>query len=106
MPTTKKRGRPPKKPDVQQKVVEVLREVIVEIEKPQLDGYDLYLKLRDTGYFQGGSGQYVEDPNGIDRVYVPTAQEVITFFTGDPEKWDLMRDGIVRAYLDIYEEME
>lgn len=104
METKRKRGRPRKEqPDVQKRVVEVIREVIntVEIEAPKLEGFELYSRLKDTGYFQGGTGYYMENPNGIDKVYVPTAQEVISFFTGNPEKWDLMRDGIIRAYLEI-----
>ncbi len=96
---------------VQEKVIEVIKvitreipvEVIREVEKPRLEGYELYAKLRDIGYYQGGGGQTMENPNGIDKVYIPTAQEVITYFTGDPEKWDKMRDGIIRAYIEINE---
>lgn len=100
---TKKRGRPAKKPDAQTQVAQTIKEVIKFVDKPELEGYELYLQLRETGYFQGGGGQYLEDPNGIDKVYIPTAPEVVSFFAGDPEKWEEMRDGIVRVYLQIYE---
>lgn len=94
--------------------IEVIREVIkfvsqevikeVMVEKPRLEGFELYAKLRDIGFYQGGSmGVYMENPNGVDKVYVPHAQEVIGFFTGDPDKWEAMRDGIIRTYIEIYE---
>lgn len=94
-----------KEPDTQTQVTEIIKEVIkvVEVEKPQLEGFELYSRLRDTGYFPGGSGQYLDDQYSLDKVYVPTAQEVISFFAGDPDKWDELRDGIIRTYIEIHE---
>lgn len=101
----RKSGRPKKLSPLQEQMKEVIKEVIrtVEVQAPKLEGFELYSKLKDTGYYQGGSGYYMENSNGIDKVYVPQAQEIISFFSGDPEKWDQMRDGIIRAYLEIYE---
>lgn len=98
MPKTAKKA--PKK--VEQKIVvkEIIREVIKEVEKPQLEGYELYAQLRDIGYFQGGSGFYIEDPNGIDKVYVPTVPELISSLAADPQIWEIMRDGVIRAYIE------
>lgn len=103
MATTKKKGRPAKEIELQQQVAQSIIEVIKFVDKPEIEGYELYKALEGTGYFQGGSGYYLENPNGIDKVYVPTAPEVVSFFAGDPDKWELMRDGIVRSYLEIYE---
>lgn len=92
--------------EVKEKIVEkvVIKEVIKEIEKPRLEGYELYAKLKELNYFQGGAmGFYMENPNGIEKVYVPHPQEVIAFFTGDPEKWEGMRDGIIRTYIELNE---
>lgn len=101
---TKKRGRPAtKKVAPQAQVAQAIKEVIKFVDRPELEGYELYKALENTGYFQGGSGYYIENPNGLDKVYVPTAPEVVSFFAGDPDKWELMRDGIIRAYIQIYE---
>ncbi len=92
-------------PIIQQKVVEVIKEIIIEkiieVEKPRLEGYELYAKLRDIGYPQGGMGNIMENPNGVDKVYVPHANEVMSFFVGDPDKWEAMRDGVIRTYIEI-----
>ena len=95
--------------EVQEKIVEIVKEVIkyvpqtVEVEKPRLEGFELYAKLRDINYPQGGLGVSMENPANIDKAYVPTAQEVISFFAGNPEQWDALRDGIIRTYIEIYE---
>ncbi len=92
-------------PHIKEIVKEIIveKEVIrtVEVEKPQLEGYGLYAALRDIGYPQGGMGNMMENPNGVDKAYVPHAQEVLAFFSGDPDKWELMRDGIIRTYIEI-----
>lgn len=111
---TKKRGRPAKvvatpEPviEIQEKIVEVIKEVIrtVEVEKPRLEDYALYSHLRDTGFPQGGSGVYMENPTGMDKAYVPTAPEVLSYFAANPEEWEDMRDGIIRTYIEIKEKM-
>lgn len=80
----------------------VIREVIREIEKPRLEGYELYKKLQEVDFPQGGvMGNYMEDPNGTEKVYVPHVQEVLGFFTGNPDKWEGMRDGIIRTYIEL-----
>lgn len=90
-------------------IVEIVKEVIkyvpqeVFIEKPRLEDFELYNRLKEIGYPQGGGGSYLENPMNIDKVYVPTAQEVIAFFIGDPDKWEHMRDGIIRTYIEVYE---
>lgn len=93
MPKTAKKAAKPKV---------ITKEVRVEVlvEKPQLEGYELYAQLRDIGYFQGGSGFYMEDPNGIDKVYVPTVPELISSLAADPQVWETMRDGVIRAYIE------
>lgn len=107
----KKRGRPkgfsPKKKDVQEQLVEVLKEVfiekikIIEVPQEQLKGFDLYLALKNQGFPQGGIGQFQEDINGTEKVYLPHASEIYTQFAQDPVGWDTIRDYLARAYLEI-----
>lgn len=78
-----------------------IREIIKEVPEPRLEGFALYKALERKGYFQGGMGEYMENPNGIDRVYVPHYTELLTNFTGDPDKLNKMRDAIIRAYIEI-----
>ena len=100
----------PRKKSVDNTPKEIIKEIVVEkevirtveVEKPKLEGYELYAKLRDIGFPQGGIGAYTENPNGVDKVYIPHPQEVIAFFIGDPDKWEGMRDGIIRTYIEIH----
>lgn len=91
--------------DVQQQVAAVIKEIfvekIVEIPAPRLEGFELYKALKDKGYPQGGMGQTMEDPNGIERVYIPHPNEVQAFFIENPDKMEAMRDAIIRAYIEL-----
>lgn len=78
-----------------------IREVIKEVPEPRLEGFPLYKALKNKGFFQGGQGYNLEDPNGIEIVYVPHPQEVISYFIGDPPTWDKLRDAIIRAYIEL-----
>jgi len=69
---------------------EIIKEVIRTVPEPRLEGY-----------FQGGMGQWMEDPNGTERVYVPHVSEVYGYFIGDPEKWEQLKDHMIRAYLEL-----
>ena len=81
---------------------EVIREVIKYVPEPRLEGFELYRALKNKGYYQGGSeGQWIEDPNGTERVYVPSPSELYTSFLGEPEKWLALRDAIIRAYIEL-----
>lgn len=95
-------------PQVIEKIVEIIKEVEVirevPVEKPRLEGYDLYTKLKEIGYPQGGAmGTYMQNENGIEYVYIPHVQEVLAFFSGDPEKWEGMRDGVIRTYIELHD---
>ena len=101
----KKKGRPAKVADVQEQIVEVIKEVliekVVEVPKKELMGFDLYKKLKDGRYPQGGQGDWWENPNGTDRVYVPRPEELYTHFLGDPDAWNKLRDVLARAWLEL-----
>jgi len=113
MTEIKKRGRPRKIVDVPERsdgeltMPEKIKEVIIEKEivktvpEPRLEGWELYKALKDKGFFQGGMGQWMEDPNGTERVYVPHVSEVYGYFIGDPEKWEQLKDHMIRAYLEL-----
>jgi hypothetical protein len=90
---------------IQEKIVEVIKEVIrtVEVEKPRLEGYELYAKLRDTGFWQGGVGATMENPSGIDKVYVPEVAELYQSFALDPEGWEKVRDALCRVWIEMHE---
>lgn len=81
-----------------EKVTEIVREVLVE--KPVLEGFALYKKLKDERYPQGGMGEWWEDPNGTDKVYVPRPEEIYTHFLGNKQEWDELRDALVRVWIE------
>lgn len=79
----------------------VIKEVIKYVEKPRLEGYELYARLRDMGYYQGGIGMTMENPNGIDKVYIPEASEIYPSFAIDPDKWNIVRDSLCRVWIEL-----
>lgn len=81
-----------------EKIVEIVREVAVE--KPVLEGFALYKKLKDERYPQGGMGEWWEDPNGTDKVYVPRPEEIYTHYLGNKQEWDELRDALVRVWIE------
>lgn len=97
----------PKTHDVQQQVVEVLKEVFIErikeVPQPRLEGYELYAKLKQLGYFQGGVGEYMESVSSTDRVYLPHASEIYASFAQNPEGWNVIRDYLARAFIELHE---
>ena len=99
--------RPLKPKDVQAQVVEIIKEVLIEkeivreVEKPPLSDFDLYKALKDKGFFQGGVGQYMESPLTDEKVYLPHASEIYASFAQDPSGWEIIRDYLARAYLDL-----
>lgn len=94
-------------PDVQQQVVEVLKEVFIErikeVPQPRLEGYELYAKLNDLGFYQGGVGEYMESVSSTDRVYLPHASEIYASFAQDPQGWAVIRDYLARAFIELHE---
>lgn len=94
-----------KLPNVQKEVVEVIKEIFVtkEILVPEkkLEGFELYKALKDAGFFQGGIGQFMEDINGTEKVYLPHASEIYQSFAQDPQGWDIVRDYLARAFLEL-----
>jgi hypothetical protein len=109
--TTKKRGGPAKSQEekkvaqearqIAKEVVETIKEVIKYVPEPRLEGFALYKALKDKGYYQGGMGMYMEDMNGTEKVYVPHTSEVYAYFLGDPDKWEALRDAMIRAYIEL-----
>lgn len=89
--------------NVRPKTIEVIKEVFItkEVEKSQLEGFELYKALKDVGFFQGGQGQFMEDVNGIEIVYIPHASEIYQSFAQNPEGWDIVRDYLARAFLEL-----
>lgn len=95
----------PRKKDIQSQVTEVLKEIIiekiVEVPRHELSDFDLYKALKDAGMPQGGIGQSMEDPNGTEKVYLPHASEIYSQFAQDPRGWEIIRDYLARAYLEL-----
>ena len=83
------------------KEIFIEKEVIRNIPEVRLEGWQLYKSLKDKGYYQGGMGQWMEDPNGTEKVYIPHVSEVYTYFIGNPAQWELMRDALIRAYIEL-----
>lgn len=94
--------------DAQPKVAEVVKEIIVEkivekiVEIPakKTTGFALYKGLKEASFPQGGMGQWWEDPNGTEKVYVPRPEEIYSQFIGDPEGWEQLRDALARAWME------
>lgn len=91
---------------IQEKIVEVIKEVIptVEVEKPKLEGYELYAKLRDVGFYQGGVGTTMENPTGVDKVYVPEVAELYQSFALNPSGWEKVRDALCRVWIEMHQD--
>jgi hypothetical protein len=82
-------------------VKEVIVEKIIEVPEKKLKGFELYRKLKELRFPQGGMGQWWENPNGTDKVYVPRPEELYTMFIGDPQAWDELRDTLARTWIEI-----
>ena len=87
-------------PFFQEELVKVI-ERIVEVPVPQLSDWDLYKALKDAGFYQGGIGQFMEDPQGTEVVYLPHASEIYAQFAQNPEGWGVIRDYLARAFLEL-----
>lgn len=107
--TPKKRGRPAKihqeeTPDIQQQIVEGIREVFVEriirLPEERLSGYALYKKLAQTGFPQGGGGTIVLNEEGTDSAYIPRPEELYNSFIGNAEHWQVLIDSLARAWIE------
>src|SRR6185503_16986823 len=81
--------------------VEVIVEKIVEIPEKRITGFALYKNLKDARYPQGGMGRFVEDPNGLEKVYIPRPEEIYTQFIADPEGWNALTDALARAWIEL-----
>ncbi len=85
-----------------EKPIEVIKEIVVErlVEKKELSGFDLYKKLKDAGFPQGGIGAFEEDLISPEKVYIPHISEVYGQFIADPKDWDKLRDAMCRVWID------
>lgn len=82
-------------------IVEKIVEKIIEVPAKVLEGFALYKKLKDNGYPQGGMGRFVEDPNGLTKVYIPRPEEIYTHFIADPNGWQALTDTLTRAWIEL-----
>lgn len=96
-----------KNPDIQQQIVETIKEIfverIIEVPQKQLEDFELYAKLRDLGFPQGGMGATMENVNGVDKAYVPEVSEVYQAFILNPDGWGDVRDSLCREWIKIKE---
>lgn len=72
--------------------------IVPNIEIPSR--FDLYKRLKEAQYPQGGGGQYMLDPDSNQKVYVPTYQELLTHYVSDPKGWEVMVDTITKVWID------
>jgi hypothetical protein len=61
------------------------------------EGVFLFKALKDSGFPQGGVGNWVHV--GDERVYVPNAQEIYSQFVSDPEGWMGMTEAMARVWI-------
>ncbi len=64
-----------------------------------MERYNLYKKLKDAGFPQGGSGSYMVDPNSNESVYIPQPSEIYTQYLADPSSWTEMGDAMATVWL-------
>lgn len=65
-----------------------------------LEGYALYKSLKDVGFPQGGSGDWLYNPETDEKVYVPHPSELINTYVADPKQWDSVRDILARQWIE------
>lgn len=65
-----------------------------------MERYNLYLSLKKAGFPQGGSGNYIQDPDSSEKVYVPTSGEIYSMFLADPDGWQSMTDCLAQVWID------
>lgn len=70
------------------------------VERPVISGFALYKLLKESGFAQGGSGMFMQDPDSNEKVYIPLPGEVYTQFLGDPKDWQVLTDAMVRVWLE------
>ena len=73
----------------------------VAIAPKVLEGFALWKALKDAGYPQGGGGNFYEAHDSFEKAYVARPEELYTQFLSDPAGWDLLRDTLARAWLEL-----
>lgn len=62
--------------------------------------FKLYKELQKKGFPQGGIGQFIQDPNTNDKVYVPQPGEIYAQFILDPEGWQKVTDALAGVWIE------
>ena len=65
-----------------------------------LERFELYKKLKDQGFPQGGAGTWIMNPQKDEKVYIPLVEEIFTQFIADPSDWELMIDAMVNVWIE------
>lgn len=65
-----------------------------------MKSFEFYKKLKDAGFPQGGVGNWQEDINSTEKVYIPTPSEVYAQLALDPEQWNTVRDALCQCFID------
>ncbi len=76
------------------------KSILVPSQRQPESRFDLYKRLKEAGYPQGGGGQYMGDPDSNVKVYIPTYQELLTHYVADPKDWELMVDAITKVWIN------
>lgn len=79
---------------------EIIIERIVEVEKPLLKDLALWKELANKGFPQGGSGNWIVDPDDGNKYYVPQPSELYQSFVNDPEGWNDVGEALGRVWVD------
>lgn len=61
--------------------------------------FELYKRLKDAGFPQGGAGNWMLNPDNDEKVYIPLPGELYTQFIGDPAHWEKMRDAMAEVWI-------
>lgn len=61
--------------------------------------FELYKRLKDAGFPQGGAGSWMLNPDNDEQVYVPLPGEIYTQFLGDPAEWADMSKAMAEVWI-------
>ncbi len=63
---------------------------------------ELYKRLKDSGYPQGGQGMFIVSPDSGERYYMPLPSELYAQLALSPKDWQKVSDALAGIYIEHY----
>lgn len=81
------------------KVTQTTPPTIVEIEIDIPEEKSIWQLLKEAGFPQGGSGNWLKDPKTDEKYYIPHPSELYQLYIGDPTDWEKMSMAMAKVWL-------